>query len=136
MSAQPICEICSSPRRDDTLICVVADSKDLMAIEKTQEYNGHYHVLGGVISPMDGIGPEELHVHELVTRAGDPKIREVVLAIGPSIEGETTNLYLSRLLRPLTKVTQIAFGLPIGGDLDQSDSLTISRSFQGRHEIN
>ena len=135
MSEKPICEICTSPRRDDGLICVVADSKDLMALEQTQEYHGHYHVLGGVISPMDGIGPEELHIHELISRLKGANIREVILAIGPSIEGEATNLYLNRLLSPLTKVTQIAFGLPIGGDLDQADSLTIARSLQGRREV-
>ncbi|WP_199294504.1 recombination mediator RecR [Anabaena sp. FACHB-1237] len=136
LSSEPVCEICRHPQRDNTTICVVADSRDVIALEKTREYKGKYHVLGGVISPMDGIGPEQLNVQALVRRVSHQKPLEVILAISPSVEGETTTLYISQLLKPFTKVTRIAFGLPVGGDLEYADELTLARALEGRREIN
>lgn len=135
LSADPVCEICRHPQRDNTTICVVADSRDLIALEKTREYKGKYHVLGGVISPMDGIGPEQLTIQALVRRVSEQKPQEVILAISPSIEGETTTLYIAQLLKPFTKVTRIAFGLPVGGDLEYADELTLARALEGRREL-
>ncbi|MBD2552507.1 recombination protein RecR [Limnothrix sp. FACHB-708] len=135
LSAEPVCEVCSNPNRDQQTICVVADSRDLIAIERTREYRGRYHVLGGVISPMDGIGPESLTIQPLVQRVHREKTHEVILAIGPSIEGETTTLYLSQLLKPFTKVTRIAFGLPVGGELEYADEVTLARALEGRREV-
>jgi recombination protein RecR len=117
------------------VICVVADAKDVIALEKTRENRGKYHVLGGVISPMDGIGPEQLMIQSLVQRASDAAIKEVILAINPSVEGETTTLYLGQLLKPFVKVTRIAFGLPMGGDLEYADEVTLARALEGRREI-
>ncbi len=135
LSAEPICEICRNPDRDSSTICVVADSRDLIALEKTREYKGKYHVLGGVISPIDGIGPEQLTVQALIQRVSKQKPQEVILAISPSVEGETTTLYLGQLLKPFTKVTRIAFGLPVGGDLEYADELTLARALEGRREL-
>jgi recombination protein RecR len=127
LSAEPTCEICRAPNRDDSTLCVVADSRDVIALEKTREYRGKYHVLGGLISPMDGIGPEQLTIQ--------PLIQEVILAINPSIEGETTTLYVGQLLKPFTRVTRIAFGLPMGGDLEYADEVTLARALEGRREL-
>jgi recombination protein RecR len=135
LSAEPVCEICRNPNRESQVICVVADSRDVIAIEKTREYQGKYHVLGGVISPMDGIGPEQLHIQALVQRVNREKTQEVILAISPSVEGETTTLYLGGLLKPFTKVTRIAFGLPMGGDLEYADEVTLARALEGRREL-
>jgi recombination protein RecR len=135
LSSDPVCEICRHPQRDNTTICVVADSRDVIALEKTREFKGKYHVLGGVISPMDGIGPEQLNIQPLVRRVGEEKPQEVILAISPSIEGETTTLYIGQLLKPFTKVTRIAFGLPVGGDLEYADELTLARALEGRREL-
>ncbi|MCS7030097.1 MAG: recombination mediator RecR [Gloeomargarita sp. SKYG116] len=135
LSAEPVCEICADPHRDDHVICVVSDSRDVIALEKTREYRGKYHVLGGVISPMDGIGPEQLTINALVKRVGENPIKEVILALSPTIEGETTILYLGRLLKPLTRVTRIAFGLPMGGDLEYADELTLAKALEGRREL-
>jgi recombination protein RecR len=135
LSAEPVCEICRHPQRDDQTICVVADSRDVIALERTREYRGKYHVLGGVISPMDGIGPEQLNISPLVKRIGERNVKEVIVAIGPTVEGETTTLYLGRLLKPLTKVTRIAFGLPMGGDLEYADEVTLARALDGRREL-
>ncbi|HEY9850079.1 MAG TPA: recombination mediator RecR [Leptolyngbyaceae cyanobacterium] len=135
LSAEPICEICRSPNRDSNTICVVADSRDLIALEKTREYGGKYHVLGGVISPMDGIGPEQLNVSPLVRRVSQQKVKEVILAITPNVEGETTTLYVGQLLKPFTKVTRIAFGLPVGGELEYADEITLARALEGRREL-
>ncbi|AFY75632.1 MAG: recombination protein RecR [Hydrococcus sp. C42_A2020_068] len=135
LSAEPICEICRNPNRDSSTICVVADSRDVIAIEKTREYSGKYHVLGGVISPMDGIGPEQLNITPLVQRVDREKVKEIILAISPSVEGETTTLYVGQLLRPFTKVTRIAFGLPMGGDLEYADEVTLARALEGRREL-
>lgn len=135
LSAQPVCEICRNSNRDSHTICVVADSRDVIALEKTREYQGKYHVLGGVISPMDGIGPEQLYIQPLVKRVSQQQVKEVILAIGPSVEGETTTLYIGHLLKPFTKVTRIAFGLPVGGDLEYADELTLARALEGRREL-
>lgn len=135
LSADPVCEICSNPNRDQNTLCVVADSRDLIALEKTREYRGKYHVLGGVISPMDAIGPEQLTIQPLVRRVSQQNIQEVILAISPSVEGETTTLYVGQLLKPFTKVTRIAFGLPMGGDLEYADEITLARALEGRREL-
>jgi recombination protein RecR len=114
---------------------VVADSRDVIALEKTREYKGKYHVLGGVISPMDGVGPEQLTIQALVRRVSQQKTEEVIMAISPTIEGETTTLYIGQLLKPFTKVTRIAFGLPVGGDLEYADEVTLARALEGRREL-
>ena len=135
LSAEPVCEICRHPQRDSQTICVVSDSRDVVAIEKTREYRGKYHVLGGVISPMDGVGPEQLTIQSLVQRVSRGEVTEVIIAISPSVEGETTTLYLGQLLRPFTRVTRIAFGLPMGGDLEYADEVTLARAIEGRREL-
>lgn len=135
LSAEPVCEICRAQNRDRTTICVVTDSRDVIALEKTREYKGLYHVLGGVISPMDGIGPEQLAIAPLVRRVSQQTIEEVILAISPSVEGETTTMYVGQCLKPFTKVTRIAFGLPIGGDLEYADEVTLAKALEGRREL-
>jgi recombination protein RecR len=137
LSAEPVCEICRDTTRDQHTICVVGDSRDVIALERTREYRGKYHVLGGLISPMDGLGPDELNISPLVRRVASQteNIREVILAINPSVEGETTTLYIGQLLRPFTKVTRIAFGLPMGGDLEYADEVTLARALEGRREL-
>ncbi|WGV26225.1 recombination mediator RecR [Halotia branconii CENA392] len=135
LSADPICEICRNPNRENQTICVVVDSRDVIALEKTREFKGKYHVLGGVISPMDGIGPEQLTIQALVRRVSQQQPQEVILAISPSVEGETTTLYVGQLLKPFTKVTRIAFGLPVGGDLEYADEVTLARALEGRREL-
>lgn len=135
LSAEPVCEICASNSRDRATLCVVADSRDVIALEKTREYRGLYHVLGGLISPMDGIGPDQLYIAQLVRRVSQQQIREVILAISPSVEGETTTLYIGQLLKPFTRVTRIAFGLPMGGDLEYADEVTLARALEGRRDL-
>lgn len=135
LSAEPICEICAHPSRDNSTICVVADSRDLIALEKTREYRGKYHVLGGLISPMDGISPDQLNIQTLVRRVSGNKVNEVIMAIAPSVEGETTTLYVGGLLKPFTKVTRIAFGIPMGGDLEYADEVTLAKAIEGRREL-
>lgn len=135
LSAEPVCEICSSSSRDRTTICVVADSRDVMALEKTREYRGLYHVLGGLISPIDGVGPEQLTIKPLLHRVTQHQIQEIILAISPSVEGETTTLYIGQLLKPFTRVTRIAFGIPMGGDLEYADEVTLVRALEGRREL-
>jgi recombination protein RecR len=133
---QDRCEVCRSERRDRSLLCVVAEPRDLIALEKTGEYTGVYHVLGGVISPTDHIGPDELRVRELVERVAAGEVREVILAVNPNVEGETTALYLAKILQPFgVKVTKIAFGLPAGGDLDYADQATLIQALEGRREM-
>lgn len=132
LSADAICEICRSATRDESTVCVVADSRDVIAIEKTREFHGKYHVLGGLISPMEGIGPDQLHLQPLIRRASQAAVQEVILAINPSVEGETTTLYVGQLLKPFVKVTRIAFGLPMGGDLEYADEVTLARALEGR----
>jgi recombination protein RecR len=135
LSAEPICDICRAPARDNTMLCVIADSRDLIALEKTREYKGKYHVLGGLISPIDGMGPEQLNIQSLVRRVSQNEIKEVIMAISPSIEGETTTLYIGHLLKPFTRVTRIAFGLPMGGDLEYADEVTLARALEGRRDL-
>jgi len=126
------CAICASPRRDRSVLCVVEEPNDVIALEKTNDYRGLYHVLGGSLSPLDGIGPEELKIKELLARIKDD-ITEVILALNPNVEGEATTLYLTRLLKPLVvRVTRIARGLPVGGDLEFADEATLSRALEGR----
>lgn len=127
------CRICRDPRRDPTVLCVVEEYKDVVAIERTREFRGRYHVLGGAISPIDGIGPEQLHIKELLTRLGDGAVTEVILATDPNLEGEATATYLTRMLGPLgLRVTRLASGLPVGGDLEYADEVTLGRAFAGR----
>jgi recombination protein RecR len=136
LSEQDPCAICQSTRRDVSLVCVVEESSDIMAIERTGEYRGMYHVLGGRLSPLDGIGPAELNVRPLLERVGEGEVREVVLATNPSVEGEATALYLGRMLSPLgVRVTRIARGLPVGGDLEYADGVTIAEALNGRREM-
>jgi recombination protein RecR len=130
------CSICDDPRRDARLLCVVAEAKDIYALERTSAYNGRYHVLGGLISPMDGIGPGQLRVKELVERIGANGYEEVIVATNPNAEGEATALYLSRLVGPLgVLVTRLAYGLPIGGDLDYADEVTLAKALEGRRVL-
>ena len=131
-----LCGICADPERDTTIICVVEEPRDVVAIERTGEHHGVYHVLHGAISPIDGIGPEQLRVRELIDRLGDGDVIEVLLATNPNVEGETTALYLARLVKPLgIKVTRIASGLPVGGDLEYADEVTLGRALQARREL-
>lgn len=135
-SEDELCDICSSPRRDKSAICVVSEPRDIPPIERTGVFNGVYHVLGGALSPMDGIGPEDLHVAELMSRLSSNEINEVVIATNPNIEGETTATYLARLISPLgILVTRPASGLPVGGDLEFADELTLGRALEARREI-
>ncbi|MBR3933023.1 MAG: recombination protein RecR [Clostridia bacterium] len=130
------CEICSNPKRDNSVICVVEQPKDVVALEKTREYYGTYHVLHGCISPMDGIGPEDIKIKELLTRVADETVTEIIMAISPSIEGEATTMYISKLLKPFgVKVTRIAYGIPVGGDLEYADQVTLAKAIEGRREI-
>lgn len=136
LSAQSPCEICSSTSRDRSVICVVSETKDLIAIEKTNEYRGLYHVLQGLISPMDGVGADDIRIKELLNRLTSDEVKEVILALSPSVEGEATSLYLTKLIKPFgIKVSRIAFGLPVGADLEYADEITIAKAIEGRHEI-
>ena len=136
ISVDELCEICENPKRDGSVICIVEEASDVIAIEKTHEYNGKYHVLGGVLSPLSGIDPESLKIKELLKRFETEEIKEVILALNPDTEGETTSLYLAKLIKPLgVKVSRIARGLPIGGDLEFADEATISRAVTGRIEL-
>jgi recombination protein RecR len=133
---QPVCDVCRSDRRDRSVLCVIAEPRDLMAMERTNEFTGEYHVLGGVISPMEGIGPEMLRVRELIERLQDGQVREVILATNPTVEGDTTAMYLARLIKPFgVKVSKIAFGLPVGGDMDYADQATLIQALEGRREL-
>jgi recombination protein RecR len=136
ISEEELCRICRDPRRDPTLICVVEESKDVIAIEKTREFRGKYHVLGGAISPIDGIGPENLRIRELMVRLAATEIQEIIIATDPNLEGEATATYLSRMLKPLgMKVSRLASGLPVGGDLEYADEVTLGRAFEGRRTL-
>jgi recombination protein RecR len=131
-----LCAICRDPRRDVSLLCVVEEPKDVVAIERTREFRGRYHVLGGAISPIDGIGPDQLRTRELVQRLADETVTEVILATDPNLEGEATATYLSRLLKPMgLTVTRLASGLPVGGDLEYADEVTLGRAFEGRRNV-
>ena len=130
------CDICLDTRRDPTIVCVVEEPRDVVAVEKTGEFRGRYHVLQGAISPLEGIGPDQIRVRELLTRLGNEEIVEVILCTNPNIEGEATAMYLARLLKPLgIKATRIASGLPVGGDLEYADELTLGRALEGRREL-
>ncbi len=136
VSEEDECRICRDPRRDPTQICVVEESKDVIAIERTREFRGKYHVLGGAISPIDGIGPEQLRIRELMTRLADSNITEVILATDPNLEGEATATYLARLIKPMgLNVSRLASGLPVGGDLEYADEVTLGRAFEGRRNV-
>ncbi len=136
VSEEEKCRICRDPRRDNTAICVVEESKDVIAIEKTREFRGKYHVLGGAISPIDGIGPDQLRIRELMVRLADSAVTEIILATDPNLEGEATATYLARMLKPLgLQVSRLASGLPVGGDLEYADEVTLGRAFEGRRRV-
>ncbi len=137
MSSTNPCEICSSTGRDKSMICVVSETKDLIAIEKTNEFKGLYHVLQGLISPIDGVGAEDIRIKELLHRVANDEVQEVILALSPSVEGEATSLYLNKLIKPFgIKISRIAFGLPVGTDLEYADEITLAKALEGRREIN
>ena len=130
------CIICSNPKRDESIICVVEDVRDIIAMERTHEFNGVYHVLHGSISPMNGVGPDDIKVKELLARLTDGKVKEIILATNPRVEGEATAMYLSKLIKPLgIKVTRIARGIPVGGDLEYTDEITLMQALEGRREL-
>ena len=130
------CPICASPKRDNSIICVVEDVRDIMAMERTHEFKGVYHVLHGTISPMNGIGPEDIKIKELLNRLGQNDIKEIIIATNPRVEGEATAIYLSKIIKPLgIKVTRIAHGIPVGGDLEYTDEITLSKALEGRREL-
>ncbi len=136
LTDRELCAICESPSRERSVICVVESPRDVAAFEKTRDYNGLYHVLHGLISPMDGIGPEQLFIKELVRRAADDSVREVIMATNPTVEGEATAAYISKLIKPLgVKVTRLAYGMPVGGNLEYADEETLCRALQGRKEL-
>lgn len=131
-----VCQICSDERRDKSVICVVEDPRDVMAFERTREYSGVYHVLHGVISPLDNIGPDKLRIKELMSRLSDGAVKEIIMATNPTVEGEATASYISRLVKPMgIKVTRLAYGIPVGGDLEYADEYTLARALEGRNEI-
>ncbi len=131
-----ICDICSSPERDGSIICVVEDPRDVMAFERLREYKGLYHVLHGLISPLDGVGPESIRIKELLQRLQTQDVREIIMATNPTIEGEATAMYLSKLLKPLGyKVTRLAFGIPVGGELEYADNVTLNKALENRMEL-
>ena len=130
------CRVCSDKSRDGSVICVVQEPKDVVAMERTREFDGYYHVLHGAISPMDGIGPEDIRIPDLLKRLSDEQVKEVILATNPNIEGEATAMYLSRLIKPFgISVTRIAHGLPVGGDLEYADEVTLTKALEGRREL-
>lgn len=136
LTDREICPICSNETRDHSVICVVENPRDVIAMERTREYNGTYHVLHGVISPLNGVGPDQLHIKELLNRVHQSTVREVIMATNPTVEGEATAMYISRLLKPLgVKVTRLAYGIPVGGDLEYADEVTLTRALEGRSEL-
>lgn len=136
LTDKPVCQICSDVRRDHSVVCVVEDAKTVMALEKVKEYRGTYHVLGGAISPMDGVTPDDLRIKELLSRIDKDSIREIIIATNPDIEGETTAMYLSKLVTPLgVRVTRLAYGVPVGADLEYADEVTLLRALDGRRDI-
>ncbi len=136
LTSEEECEICKNTERNQKLICVVAETKDLLALERAREFKGVYHVIGGLISPMDSIGPELLEIRSLVERVSNSEIDEIILALTPSVEGDTTSLYIGKLLVPFTKVTRIAYGLPMGSELEYVDEVTLARALEGRTKLN
>lgn len=136
LTDKEVCDICDDSRRDRSVICVVAEPKDIMAFERTREFGGVYHVLHGVISPLDGIGPDQLRIKELMARLGSGEVNEIIMATNPTVEGEATASYISRLVKPMgIKVTRLAYGIPVGGDLEYADEFTLARALEGRNEI-
>ena len=135
LTSEEECEICSNTARNQNIICVVSETKDLLALERAREYKGLYHVIGGLISPMDSIGPELLEIRSLVERVSKSNIDEIILALTPSVEGDTTSLYIGKLLKPFTKVTRIAYGLPMGSELEYVDEVTLARALEGRTNL-
>lgn len=136
LAEEELCPICKSSKRDESVVCVVEDPRDVMAFERTHEYEGTYHVLHGVISPMNGIGPEDITIKELLSRMGDGKIQEVIMATNPTVEGEATAMYISRLLKPMgVSVSRLAYGVPVGADLEYADEVTLTRALEGRRMI-
>ena len=136
LAEEELCPICKSSKRDESVVCVVEDPRDVMAFERTHEYEGTYHVLHGVISPMNGIGPEDITIKELLSRMGDGKIQEVIMATNPTVEGEATAMYISRLLKPMgVSVSRLAYGVPVGADLEYVDEVTLTRALEGRRMI-
>jgi len=136
MSSENPCEICTNNSRDKSTVCIVAETKDLIALERTREYKGLYHVIQGLISPLDGISPEDLRIKELIERLQNEEIQEIILALSPSVEGEATSMYLAKIIKPLgVKVSRIAFGLPVGADLEYADEVTLARALEGRREV-
>ncbi|MBU1614413.1 recombination mediator RecR [bacterium] len=136
ITEKEICPVCEDSRRDKSLICVVEQPQDIIAIERTREYKGHYHVLLGAISPLDGVGPEDLAIKSLIKRIKEKEVKEVIIATNPNIEGEATALYLTKILKPEgVKTTRIAFGLPVGGDLEYADEVTLARALEGRRQF-
>jgi len=136
LTSEDECEICRNTERNHKLICVVAETKDLLALERAREFKGVYHVIGGLISPMDSVGPELLEIRSLVERVSKSEIDEIILALTPSVEGDTTSLYIGKLLTPFTKVTRIAYGLPMGSELEYVDEVTLARALEGRTKLN
>ena len=136
LTSEDECEICKNTERNQKLICVVAETKDLLALERAREFKGVYHVIGGLISPMDSVGPELLEIRSLVERVSKSEIDEIILALTPSVEGDTTSLYIGKLLSPFTKVTRIAYGLPMGSELEYVDEVTLARALEGRTKLN
>jgi len=136
LTSEDECEICKNTERNQKLICVVAETKDLLALERAREFKGVYHVIGGLISPMDSVGPELLEIRSLVERVSNSEIDEIILALTPSVEGDTTSLYIGKLLTPFTKVTRIAYGLPMGSELEYVDEVTLARALEGRTKLN
>ena len=131
-----LCDICLDPRRDGSVLCVVEDPRDIVAVEKTQEFRGRYHVLQGALNPIEGVGPDQLRIRELLGRLDDEGVTEVILCTNPNLEGEATAMYLARMLKPLgVRVTRLASGLPVGGDLEYADELTLGRALEGRREV-
>lgn len=131
-----VCSVCKSSGRDKSIICVVEDPRDVFALERTNEFNATYHVLHGAISPLGGVGPDQLKIRELLARVGDGEVKEVIMATNPTVEGEATAMYISRLLKPLgVLVTRLAYGIPVGGDLEYADEVTLSRAIEGRREL-
>lgn len=136
LTDKDICNFCSDEKRDRTTVCVVEDPRDVMAFERTREYKGVYHVLHGVISPLDGVGPEQLKLKELMSRLSSGEVKEIIMATNPTVEGEATASYISRLVKPMgIKVTRLAYGIPVGGDLEYADEYTLARALEGRNEI-
>ena len=136
LTSEDECEICRNTERNQKLICVVAETKDLLALERAREFKGVYHVIGGLISPMDSVGPELLEIRSLVERVSKSEVDEIILALTPSVEGDTTSLYIGKLLTPFTKVTRIAYGLPMGSELEYVDEVTLARALEGRIKLN